>query len=118
MFCPQCGTEYLEGVEKCADCGVELTHSPPQPKDLQENHDNDWPPDIDPEDCEVIPVLNNPALLGVLKSVLESEGIPYFLHGEHYGMYYTLNSARLIVPKKAVPRVRELVNEAAQEPLP
>jgi hypothetical protein len=29
MWCPICGCEYQSGIERCADCGVELVPDPP-----------------------------------------------------------------------------------------
>jgi hypothetical protein len=29
-WCPQCGTEYREGFERCSDCGTALVAAPPR----------------------------------------------------------------------------------------
>ena len=34
-YCPNCGAEYLEGIEECADCRLPLTDEPPEPEDEQ-----------------------------------------------------------------------------------
>ncbi|HSR68638.1 MAG TPA: DUF2007 domain-containing protein [Acidobacteriota bacterium] len=114
MFCPQCGCEYLAGVTQCADCQVALTET--LPEDFGKEKGGRWFLEgIDPADCQEILVLNNPGLLTVLKSVLDSEGIAYFLHGEHYGTYFMMNSVRLLVPSKDADRVRQILEEVTAE---
>ena len=40
-FCPKCRYEYVQGIEKCPDCDVELVwelpSEPPKPEDLWSN---------------------------------------------------------------------------------
>ncbi len=70
MFCPQCEAEYREGIYECADCGVALVESLPAK-------------DVHPE-LELIAVFGtaDPALLPVVKSVLEAAEIPFFVQGD------------------------------------
>jgi hypothetical protein len=70
VFCPKCEAEYREGIYECADCGVALVEDPPA-KDVH--------PDI-----ELIAVFEtaDPALLPVVKSVLEASEIPFFVQGD------------------------------------
>ena len=73
MFCPQCGTEYREGVTVCRDCGVGLVEDrPPEPAEPR----YEW--------ADLVTVLrtSDPALIAVAKSLLEAEGIPCFAQGE------------------------------------
>jgi hypothetical protein len=70
VFCPKCKAEYREGIYECADCGVALVESLPA-KDVH--------PDV-----ELIAVFEtaDPALLPVVKSVLEAAEIPFFVQGD------------------------------------
>lgn len=71
MFCPQCDSEYQEGYTRCADCDVALVEElPPEPRGTAEM------------ELEQVYETTDPTLLPVIKSVLESAGIPYMLEGE------------------------------------
>lgn len=69
MYCPQCNGEFREGITRCPTCEVDLV------EELAEE-----PPDY----VEWVTVLEtgNPATLAFAKSLLESEGIPYYAKGE------------------------------------
>ena len=71
MFCPKCGCEYREGFYECADCGVALTYELPKVE----------PP---PEKRELVTILetSDPALISVVKSILEGSNIWYVAQGE------------------------------------
>jgi hypothetical protein len=70
MFCPECGAEYREGIDRCAECDVALGDEPP--------------PQPEVEFVDFVPVLEtgDPSLLLVAKSVLESAGIRFCARGE------------------------------------
>jgi hypothetical protein len=68
MYCPECGAEFREGIEKCADCDVPLVSEPPPELDVPE-----YVTILETSDLSVIPVL---------KSALEGAGIPYETRGE------------------------------------
>jgi hypothetical protein len=70
MFCPECGDEYREGFEKCAYCDVPLVHELPTE-------------DAAPQE-EMAVLLKTPDVgkLAIVKSLLESAGIPYVVQGE------------------------------------
>ena len=70
MFCPQCGAEYRPGFDRCAECDVALTPEPPP------EEDHSAPPLVRvfaTSEADVIPVI---------KSLLESSGIPFETDGE------------------------------------
>jgi len=70
MFCPGCGAEYREGFDRCADCGLALSATPP--------------PAPDHGGPELVALLETAdvGFLPVLKSLLEGAGIPYVIQGE------------------------------------
>ncbi len=70
MFCPECAAEYREGYIECSDCGAELV--PERPEDIKH-----------PDD-KVVTVFETTdvALLPVLKSVLQSAEIPFYVRGD------------------------------------
>jgi hypothetical protein len=39
-WCPQCGTEYREGLGRCSDCGATLVAAPPAER--AEEHGPEW----------------------------------------------------------------------------
>lgn len=65
MFCPDCRTEYRQGIEQCADCGTHLVAvleplPPPQPG-------QDWVP---------VRTVSSETEARLIEGYLESEGIP------------------------------------------
>jgi hypothetical protein len=72
MFCPECKSEFIEGITKCPVCDIKLI--------------DELPPDAEPEfsDYKEILATYNSADVAFLKSLLESERISYFFKGEHF----------------------------------
>ena len=70
MFCPSCGAEYKPEVSVCATCEEPLVA--------------DLPPAPEHPDVKLVPVFRttNAAVLPVVKSLLDSAGIEYFVQGE------------------------------------
>ena len=71
MFCPDCGAEYRPEFTECAECGVRLVDALP----AEERPD---------PDSKTVPVFrtSDAMLLPIVKSLLESAGIEYFVQGE------------------------------------
>ena len=71
MFCPDCGAEYRPEFTECAECGVSLVNALP----AEERPD---------PDSKTVPVFrtSDAMLLPIVKSLLESAGIEYFVQGE------------------------------------
>ena len=75
MFCPNCKAEYREGFTHCSDCDVDLVPS------LSESGKKEGGND----DVTFIPILStfNLGDIAILKSILNDQGIEYFLQGEN-----------------------------------
>ena len=100
MFCPNCRAEYRQGFEKCEDCDVALVAElPPEPV-------------TEFVDYEEVFATFNPAEIALMKSLLESEQIPHFFHGENFVQLYALAMpAKLFVGKDHVETARELLKD-------
>jgi antitoxin component YwqK of YwqJK toxin-antitoxin module len=70
MFCPNCGAEYREGFTVCSACNVPLV--------------SELPCQIEPGFIKFVTVYKtgDPAFIAFAKSILQSEGIKYFIRGE------------------------------------
>lgn len=70
MYCPQCGAEFREGYDRCADCDIPLVRElPPEP-----SHET-------PE-YETVLATSELAVIPLVKSLLDSAEIPYITQGE------------------------------------
>jgi hypothetical protein len=70
MFCPECRREYKEGFYTCKDCGVSLVAEllpEPAPESLE---------------FEKVFVFLGPSDVAMIKSLLDSEGLTYYIKGE------------------------------------
>ena len=100
MFCPQCKSEFIEGIEICPECDVNLV--------------DDLPPDPEPKfvDFEEVLATYNPADIALLKSILDSEDVTYFFKGEHFqNMRPWADPARLMIRKDQVEFVADLIKD-------
>ena len=94
MFCPQCHAEYREGFNECADCHVALVAALPSLPKAEE------PPIIEYE-----PLLetSNRADVTLIKSLLDSQKIPYFVQNEYMNaVYFAVTPCRVLVDRNRV----------------
>ena len=100
MFCPDCRSEFVEGITRCPVCHVALVNAlPDQPE---------------PQFVDFVEVLAtyNPADVAFIKSLLDGEQIQYFFKGEHFMYMRPLaDPVRLMVRTDQVDVVRELLED-------
>lgn len=104
MFCPECGSEYIEGIYGCPDCRVPLVPElPPKPR---------------PEYVEYVTVLKtgNPIVIAMVKSILESAGIRHFVKGEVLQDLFRVGTAEIQVGREDEQEARDLLRERAVGP--
>ena len=105
MFCPECRAEYREGFTVCVDCQVALVPElPPEPAE-----------ESPPEGAGFEEVLSfmDEGVVAVVKSVLDEEGIEYFIKGE-----FKISgdpSRKLMVQKDQAERAREILEDLESE---
>jgi len=102
MYCPRCGTEYIEGIAVCADCGIPLAEVlPAEDQCLRET-----------AEFEEVLTTFNAGDLAIIKSLLDGESIEYFIQGEFFNYVEPLvQPARLMVRKDQVNETREILKD-------
>jgi hypothetical protein len=108
--CPECNVEYIDTAIRCSDCDVELILGPPIPPIPEEHPD----PKI-----ETVYATGDPALVTVVKSLLEDAGIEYFTKGYEIqdlvgigtlgGFNNIIGPVEFVVAAKDAPTARELL---------
>ena len=104
MYCPQCKGEYREGFTQCADCQMPLVDELPQAE-----------PDETPVDFVEVLSAADPGLIALVKSVLESEEIPYVTHGEHFSRLFGTMPVRILVAKEDIDTARDVLKDFLSE---
>jgi hypothetical protein len=102
MYCPECKTEYVEGILLCADCGVALI--PELPVELSNS--------IGDDEYEGILTNLNASDIAIIKSLLDSESIDYYIHGE-FSSVFVVHS--LMVSKSQVDEAKEILKDLELE---
>jgi hypothetical protein len=99
MFCPKCGTEFVEGVETCSDCGVPLEQEPPVQPEAQY--------------VEWVTVLTGrrDSRIGLAESLLMDADIEFIVQGEAAQMAYAVEPMRICVRPQDVERATEVLKD-------
>lgn len=100
MFCPECKSEFIEGIVRCPECDTRLV--------------DELPIEPEPEfvDYQEVLATYNPADIAFLKSLLDSEDIAYFFKGEHFMYVRPLaDPVRLMVRTDHVKQTQELLKD-------
>jgi hypothetical protein len=98
MFCPKCKSEYREGFKQCKECQLDLVAQ----LATEEFEDDDVL-------IELTSSIQQNAI-GVIKSILDSEGIKYTIFDESTGNLYPIPGAnRLMVAKSDYQTAQELL---------
>ncbi len=113
MFCPNCGAEYREGFTVCSACNVPLV--------------NELPGQIEPGFIKFVTVYEtgDPAFIAFAKSILQSEGIKYFIKGEGIqdlfaggrlgtGFNPVIGPVEIQVDEKDVQKAKDLLSQIEQ----
>jgi hypothetical protein len=110
MFCPKCRTEYRNGFTTCADCELTLVPElPPEPSS----------PSPTPAYVKYVNLYSprNEVESALLKSILDSEGIGYFVRNDNFGSlevgpHIGLFNAKMVqVQDDQYDRARELLSD-------
>jgi hypothetical protein len=100
MFCPNCRTEYKEGITTCADCGAALVQA------------------LEPIDerSEMVTVLETADLseVALAKSILEEADIPFYAKGEIPMEQLSVGPVEIQVDRRDSEQARELLESMAE----
>ena len=100
-YCPECKTEYREGIKICSDCGIELVDALPE----------DVLPDF--EDLELIYTTDEYYKAEMIRSNLESAGIDVTILSQkdrNYPGVGNLSVIKLFVSNSDIDAALEYIN--------
>ena len=106
MFCPDCKAEYVPGFTECADCHIALVAELPI--------DDESPSAVPHIDWAPLITTNYQGDIALVKSILESESITYWVQGEFRGFS---TGAIFHVDKNRLQDARELLQDLNLNPL-
>jgi hypothetical protein len=103
MFCPKCKAEFEENVSRCPECDVELV------EELIPD------PQMDYVEFESVFKTSHPAMIQIVKSVLEDAEIPYSIKGQGLQSIMALGTIQFQVPSELAGNARELLRDLTND---
>jgi hypothetical protein len=100
MFCPNCRTEYKQGIIVCADCGAKLV--------------NELLPEVDERELITVLETGDLAVVALAKSMLENAGIEYVAKGELPMVQLAVGPVEIQVDKDNGAEALELLESLAE----
>ncbi|MGK0465603.1 hypothetical protein [Clostridium sp.] len=102
MFCPKCKCEYREGFDFCTDCKIQLVKELPS-EELDE---------YEYVELITIAVTGDISIIPIVKSILDSGEIKYFIKGELVRNFAVFNNTMEIqVPLEDAQNAKELLKD-------
>ena len=109
MICPDCHSEYVEGIYNCPDCGITLV-------DLISPDKNN--PDNSLQDVHFISVYSplNSQEVSIIKMILEREDIEYYIKNDrlHGAVLFSIEGPgkmEVFVPEYVAQKTRDILTE-------
>jgi hypothetical protein len=114
MFCPECGAEYIAGVETCADCGVPLVENAEWAR-LRREREAELE-SLRHEELLLVHEAQGEVEAGIIRSLLDAHGIATLATGMSTQSVYPftmdgLGKIRIMVRADDLARAREMIRE-------
>lgn len=110
-FCPRCRTEYLDGIEECADCHIRLVEQLPEEPPAAP------PPQAEGEELVELLRTTDHTEAHLIRGILQTNDIPCTVFDESAAGYpgMGLVPLRLMVPAGLLADARRLVRQIESE---